>query len=291
MNIEKENLMKAKIDYLEYQVSNLSSLVRLMIDDLKMENPYSRQTRDSFNFQWGNIPESRHLLSNEQFRREAPDNICLFTGLDRNWFAGKRVIDIGCGAGRYSWAMAKLGAEVTSADQSDKGLQEVQNACSEFPSHKTMKINLLEELPKELGQYDLVWSFGVLHHTGNTFGAFKKIVPLVKDGGYLFLMIYGEPRYDILTEYEEVNEYEFWRHKTRNMSMNETLEAIKTGMRNKQFRINGEEYVHGYFDAISPKINDLHRPEEIIGWFQQYGFKDIKIPLASRNIFIIGRRV
>ena len=56
------------------------------------------------------------------------------------------------------------------------------------------------------------------------------------------------------------------------------------------FQVTGDEYVHGYFDAIAPPINDLHTFEEIEGWLIEAGFVDIKRTVPSRNIHVIGRK-
>ena len=66
-------------------------------------------------------------------------------------------------------------------------------------------------------------------------------------------MIYGEPRSEI--EFNEINGYVELRRATRFMTFKERQSYLE-----KRFP---KELVHGYFDAISPRINDLHRLEEI----------------------------
>jgi SAM-dependent methyltransferase len=138
--------------------------------------------------------------------------------------------------------------------------------------------------------FDLVWCFGVLHHTGDTYGTFKKIVPLVRPGGYLFLMLYGEPRRGMTGDFLAVTEYENWRRRTRNMTFDERLHAVKGGMENKEFLAWGDEYVEGYFDAISPTINDLYSWEEIESWLLMGNFIDVKRTADNRNHHVIARK-
>ena len=280
---------KERIDYLEYEVSRLSSLVRFLSAPVINDLPYANQTRSSFDFQWDKIPLGRFNIKNEKFRQEAAGHVCEFTGLDAIWFKGKNIADVGCGNGRYSWALSKMGANVLSMDQSKHGLAGVSELCKDFSHHRTKEINLLEPLVLD-ETFDLVWCFGVLHHTGDTYGGYRKIVPLVKPGGYLFMMIYGEPRMGITGDYMAVNEYELWRHKLRNLSFDTRLDEIKKGMDSGKFAVCGDEYIEGYFDAISPIINDLYSWVELESWLVQDGFVDIKRTVDTRNHFIIARK-
>jgi 2-polyprenyl-3-methyl-5-hydroxy-6-metoxy-1,4-benzoquinol methylase len=275
--------------YLINEVTRLSALLRYVSAPIIHGLPYAQQTRESFDFQWEKLPKGRWNLENAKFREEAPGYVCRFTGLPAHWFKDKKVIDVGCGGGRYSWALCRMGAEVLSIDQSEYGLDRTRKACESFPNHRIMRVNLLEkvDIPET---FDLVWCFGVLHHTGDTYGTFKKIVPLVKPGGYLFLMLYGEPRRGITDDYMAVNEYDHWRRKTRNMTFDERLQAVRRGMRKKEFLAWGDEYIEGYFDAISPTINDLYSWEEVEGWLLLQNFEEIKRTAENRNHHVIARK-
>jgi SAM-dependent methyltransferase len=277
------------IEYLEGQVSAQAALLRHLAAPVIQTLPLVAETKSSFDFQWNEIPSGRYMLDNAAFREEAPQNVCRFTTLSADWFRGKRVIDVGCGLGRYSWALCQLGCDVLSLDQSEHGLKRTAEACRAFPRHRTMKVDLLRPLAI-VEQADLVWCFGVLHHTGDTYAAFRHIVPLVKPGGYLYLMIYGEPRHLFGLDYEEVNEYDYWRRRTRNVTLRERLAVVRMVMADGQFRVIGEEHVHGYFDAISPRINDLYAFEELESWLIDAQFVDIRRTVETRNHHIIARR-
>jgi 2-polyprenyl-3-methyl-5-hydroxy-6-metoxy-1,4-benzoquinol methylase len=281
--------LREMVTYLEHEVSRLAAIQRHLAGPVIRDLPYVRQTRESFDFQWDKLPSGRFMLESPEFRKEAPGYVCQFTGLPAEWFKGKSAADVGCGLGRYSWALCTLGAKVLSMDQSAHGLARASQACAGFEGHRTMPIDLLEPL-KVNEQFDLVWCYGVLHHTGDTYRAFCHVAPLVRPGGYLFLMIYGEPRPGRTEEYQAVNEYEFWRQRTRNMDLQGKLEAIRKGMAAGEFQVRGEEHVHGYFDAIAPTINDLHSWEEIEGWLLREGFTDIRRTVDHRNHHVIARK-
>lgn len=286
---ERIAYLEEVVEYLRWQTTNQAEMLRHLSSPVIQDLPAVKRTKDSFDFQWADIPTGHSMLDNPEFRARASGYVTQFTGLAAPWFKGKRVIDAGCGMGRYSWALCTLGATVTSLDQSDHGLQRTREACREFPAHQAIKIDLLGQLPA-IPAADLVWSFGVLHHTGDTYRAFRNLVPLVKPGGYLYLMIYGQPRPHVIDDFAEINEYERWRHRTANLTLGGKLEAIRRGMNAGEFRVAGDEHVHGYFDAISPPINDLHTFEEIEGWLVDAGFHNIKRTVESRNIHVIAER-
>jgi SAM-dependent methyltransferase len=277
------------VRYLDYQVTSQAALLRYLASPVIADLPQVRETKESFDFQWAEIPLGRYMLENEEFRKEATGYVCEFTGLPAEWFKGKSVIDAGCGLGRYSWALCKLGARVLSLDQSDHGLARTAEACKGFPEHRTLKVDLLEELPLT-EPVDLVWSFGVLHHTGDTYRAFKHVAKWVKPGGMIYLMLYGKPREGMASDYAEINEYDEWRRRTRNMGLRDKLAAVTSHMKNGQFRVLGEEHIHGYFDAISPPINDLYVFEEVEAWLLEAGFGDITQTVKTRNLHIVATR-
>jgi SAM-dependent methyltransferase len=286
---ERIAYLESVVEYLTWQASNQAVTLRHLAAPNVSTLPAVRRTKESFDFQWAEIPTGAGMLEHPAFRAVATANVTRFTGLPAEWFRGRRVFDVGCGMGRYSWALCQLGAEVLSLDQSDHGLRQTAEACRAFPTHRTQRIDLLEPIALA-EQADLVWSFGVLHHTGDTARAFRHVAPLVKPGGYLYVMIYGEPRPGVGADFDEISLYEDWRHRTANLDLNGKLAAIRRGMAAGEFPVQGDEYVHGYFDAIAPPINDLHTFREIESWMLDAGFVDIRQTVESRNLHVIGRR-
>lgn len=109
---------------------------------------------------------------------------------------GKSFLDIGCGSGLFSLAAVKLGAKVMSFDNDPLSI-----ACTEALKSKmqidndwqieqgsVLDVNYLSKLDI----YDIVYSWGVLHHTGNMWAALENVISLVKDGGLLYIAIYND---------------------------------------------------------------------------------------------------
>jgi 2-polyprenyl-3-methyl-5-hydroxy-6-metoxy-1,4-benzoquinol methylase len=119
------------------------------------------------------------------------------------WFPNKRIVDIGCGLGRFTYGLLALGATVLATDQSHWGLQRAEALCAQYADRLTLKqVDLLEW--DETAEFDLAFCFGVVHHTGNTYLAIHNAAKKVKKGGRLFLMIYGMP--NTILDFEELNE-------------------------------------------------------------------------------------
>jgi SAM-dependent methyltransferase len=133
-----------------------------------------------------------------------------------------------------------------------------------------------------VGLFDLAWCFGVVHHTGDTFGAIWNIIQVVKPGGYLFLMVYGWPT-------DEKGKAEVKRYET----IRDTVASLPYSAKIEYLRSIGipEDKLHGWFDATTPKINDLYHYDEIESFLSKNGFTDIKDTSdGNRNIRIIGRK-
>lgn len=112
--------------------------------------------------------------------------------------AGKSFLDIGSGSGLFSLAAIRLGAgRVHSLDydpQSVACAHELKGQFFPAASHWTIERGdaLDNNYLAGLGTYDVVYSWGVLHHTGNMWQALENVLALVADGGKLFIAIYND---------------------------------------------------------------------------------------------------
>ena len=110
---------------------------------------------------------------------------------------GKRFIDIGSGSGLSSLAAHRLGADVTSFDYDPSSVGCTLEMRDRFAKGserwRIMHGSALDaEFLSTLGTYDVVYSWGVLHHTGQMWNAINNVIPLVRPGGQMSLALYND---------------------------------------------------------------------------------------------------
>jgi len=116
--------------------------------------------------------------------------------LEAETLKDKTFLDIGCGSGLFSLSAYMLGAEVTSFDYDPNSVAAAESVKAKFTdNNKKWKISqgsiLDEDYIKKIGKFNYVYSWGVLHHTGDMYKSFNNIIRLVKPGGLLTIAIYN----------------------------------------------------------------------------------------------------
>jgi len=148
--------------------------------------PAARATAESFGLEWTTHGRLDLLYASEgDLWREFET-----FRIPPNLLQGKRVLDAGCGMGRWSYAAAKSGARYVVAFDLHDGVY----AARRF-TQVTGRVSLLKAdifaLPFRDQAFDSIMSIGVLHHTGDTHRAIRALLPLLKPGGRLFLQLYA----------------------------------------------------------------------------------------------------
>jgi len=126
-------------------------------------------------------------------------HIPTFAEFDR--WRGKRVLEIGCGIGTTTMSFARAGARVTAVDLSPESASLTRQSASVYGMQDRVTVHvgdaehLSEFVPVE--PYDLVWSFGVIHHSPHPDRVVAQIRRYMTADSELRLMLYSRVSYKL----------------------------------------------------------------------------------------------
>lgn len=125
----------------------------------------------------------------EQIRYEMQPEIHKFADFKNG--NGKKLLEVGVGAGTDFLQWVRSGAIAYGVDLTPQAIAHVEHRLSLYGlSAQEFKVADAENLPFENDFFDLVYSWGVIHHTPDTPKAFREIVRVLKPGGNAKIMIY-----------------------------------------------------------------------------------------------------
>lgn len=103
---------------------------------------------------------------------------------------GKDVLDVGTGSGIATQLLAEAGAHVTGVDLTDWAVETTRRRLAAFGLDADVRQADAEQLPFEDASFDLVFSWGVIHHSSDMDRALAELVRVTRPGGRLVLMVY-----------------------------------------------------------------------------------------------------
>jgi ubiquinone/menaquinone biosynthesis C-methylase UbiE len=105
--------------------------------------------------------------------------------------AGQRVLEIGVGLGTDHIQFARAGAVLSGVDLTQHAIDLVRRRLELEGLHSSLEVADAEHLPFADGTFDVVYSWGVLHHTPDTPAAVREAIRVVKPGGRICVMLYA----------------------------------------------------------------------------------------------------
>jgi len=227
----------------------------------------------SFDWQWQNLSNdpSKYLLSSPLWREKVDELILEELGVDALWLKGKEVLDVGCGNGRWLYGFQKLGCFAFGIDTSPSGVEYARSYG--LQAHVLNLFDMPNAMEKK---FDLVWCWGVIHHTANPCRAFSILAQATKPGGLVHCYVYSNPRSLGVKAMRSLLKPFNFTVRRRLISV-----YVKMGL------YHGT--VHEAFDALSPAINKEIPESEIQGWCRNLGLRyERRNPLwakGSKDIF------
>ncbi len=204
---------------------------------------------------------------------------------------GKLVLDAGCGHGMYVRQLGEAGARIVGLDVSETVL-DVYARLRHQPSVYGLQANVLHPglAPR---QFDVVFSNGVIHHTGDTRMAFRRMAELVRLGGYLGVWVYPF-RSRLWEAMQAIVRAVTTRVPARLLyylcylpvPLLSVFPAYSgTSLKTASWR----QCAQVVFDFYAPRHQTHHHPEEIAGWFREEGFDNIRV--MPDAVSVTGKRV
>lgn len=109
---------------------------------------------------------------------------------------GRSFLDVGSGSGLSSLAAVRLGASVVSFDYDPEAVEctnQLRERYAPAANWSVLQGSILDpDFVSSLGTFDVVYSWGVLHHTGEMWEALDRVSRLVTPGGTMFIAIYND---------------------------------------------------------------------------------------------------
>jgi SAM-dependent methyltransferase len=270
----------------------------------------------SFGYQWNHY--RRTQIDRFNGTSLSADRFYQGTGWDPTELKGQRILEVGCGAGRFTEVMLDAGAEVWATDVST-----AVEACWENNGpHANLTVARadLHAGPFQREAFDRIFCFGVLQHTPDPQGAFRALLPFLRPGGHIAVDVYR--KVNGLRDIDRYFAKYLWRPLTRRLppaslrrfvewyvprwlpvdnvlrrvpKIGQFLVAVVpcwnyTGalpLTDTQIR---EWAILDTFDALSARFDLPQTLDQVESWLMEAGLKDVQVRPGGNGILGTARR-
>jgi 2-polyprenyl-3-methyl-5-hydroxy-6-metoxy-1,4-benzoquinol methylase len=205
--------------------------------------------------------------------------------------SGRSFLDIGCGSGLFSLAAHRLGASVRSFDFDPDSVAATAGLRRQLAPDSDWTIEqgsiLDERYVAQLGSFDIVYSWGVLHHTGDLWRAVEIAAQLVRPGGTLFISIYNDQGFASRQWRRVKRHYNASGQMTRGIlvagsyvylhrhgPVNAVLRIRRRSTkRERPVRVRGMSARHDLIDWVGGYPFEVAKPEEVFSLLHPLGFE------------------
>jgi SAM-dependent methyltransferase len=236
----------------------------------------------SFGRQWNRYDVARD--------EEDEATFAVKTGVDARELTGLRVLDAGCGGGRYARLAGRFGAKVVGVDLS-AAVEKAAALCADLPDVAIVQADLLD-LPLAEAVFDFAFSIGVMHHSPDPRRAFAQVAARVRPGGRLAVWLYRRntpPQEWLNSALRAVTT----RMPARvlepfcaGMGVLGSIPGLKQTLNKAANFSNHPDWtlrVCDNFDWYAPKYQSHHTVLELTDWFRAEGFDDLRVLAPAKS--------
>jgi 2-polyprenyl-6-hydroxyphenyl methylase/3-demethylubiquinone-9 3-methyltransferase len=269
----------------------------------------ARGARFEFGRNWRSFLDS---LDEERILR-AEQSLCEMLEVDS--LDGRSFLDIGSGSGLFSLAARRLGARVHSFDFDADSVACTRilrdRYCADDPLWTVERGSVLQrEYVESLGTFDVVYSWGVLHQTGDMWEALDIVSQAVKDQGRLFISIYNDQGggsrrwWRIKWLYNHLPRAlrwllvlavgVFWELRSMLIRIVRFQNPLPFGDWREKKRTRGMSVWHDLVDWVGGFPFEVAKPEQLVDFFRQRDFTLLRMTTMGKghgcNEFVFVRR-
>jgi ubiquinone/menaquinone biosynthesis C-methylase UbiE/uncharacterized protein YbaR (Trm112 family) len=299
LNFQKNYLEEIKKNLPDYQLPNMQPM--------KGE----KSIQKTFTEEWDGLGDDEIVFMYD--RDEGYDlhrKVWLQSLSEKTCNEKKEVLDVGCGAGREAEYLAKIfpNAKIMAVDLN---LSLVANAQKLIKSNQIMPVVCsLFNLHFAENKFDHVHCQGVMHHTYDTYEAFKKVEKMVSlKNSSFFVWVYAwEDSFGIKgLRGLFTHSYYFISHRLFRPILSRLPEKLRalfviiiSFIYHYIIKIFGnsshenwslKNTAHAVRDMFTPRYAHRHRHNEVFEWFEVYGFKDITFQSSKTYYELFKRRI
>jgi 2-polyprenyl-6-hydroxyphenyl methylase/3-demethylubiquinone-9 3-methyltransferase len=217
---------------------------------------------------------------------------------------GRNILDVGCGSGVHSLAFHRMGAgRVLSMDVDPRSVEAARTLWQREGKPRNWEVvegSILDRpFLSALGTFDLVYAWGVLHHTGELWAALENAAGRVGDGGLLWIAIYADgPNYErdlrIKKRYNAASDFgkRVMVYRWIGGLMRERCRRGRNPFSWSQNKERGMNVYHDIIDWLGGLPYEVASPEKVGAFLRERGFVQERVdlyPEGSNNIYLFRR--
>lgn len=279
----------------------LGGIPRLLPPDIGVEQ---ERTQQAFGWQWRHFVEM-HPEFEEQF-------LDWIHPLRPEFFAGKLVLDAGCGIGRHAYFAARYGAREVVAMDLSAAVETARETLAGLPNAHVVQGDIHRPPLRldgdgGLGEFQFVYSIGVLHHLPDPRAGFASLLRFVRPGGTIFGWVYGHENNGVVHHFINPLRTTLTARLPRpavnaiSLPLAVALQAVVKGVYGPlegtrlHRRLPSADYLtslgrFGFrqnhtivFDHLVAPTAFYLRREEYEAWFREAGLEDVEVTWRNRN--------